>query len=100
MRVVDHMLIEHSVGIAENESRQLLEVFLSFKVSLIKLLTCRWKEHSVDLRFPSTILIVLDPEVLTVKRSCKNFSHLLVLAENRSEAAAAGGAAAETPTGL
>ena len=100
VRVVDHMLVEHRIGIADNERWQLLEILLSFEVCLIKLLTRRWKEHCVDLRFRSTILIVLDPYVLSVKCRCKDLAHLFVLAENRSEAAAAGGTAAEAPTRL
>ena len=100
MRVVDHMLVKHCVWVAENECWQLLEILFGLKVSLIKLFARRWKEHGVDLCLSSTILIVLDPDVLSVEGRRKNLSHLLVLAENRSEAAAAGGSAAEAPTWL
>ena len=70
MRVIDHMLVEHCIWIADNESWQLLEILFSFKVSLVKLLARRWKEHRVDFRLGSTILIVFDPNMLSVKCRC------------------------------
>ena len=100
MRVVDHMLVEHCIWIADNESWQLLEILFGLKVSLVKLFARGWKEHRVDLCLRPTILIVFYPNMLSIKSRCQDLAHLLVLAENRSEAAAAGGSAAEASTRL
>ena len=67
MRVVDHMLVEHCIRIADNECWQLLEILFGLKVSLVKLFARGWKEHRVDLCLCPTILVVFDPNMLSVK---------------------------------
>ena len=64
VRVVDHVLIEHRIGVAKDKGRQSLEIFLSLQVVLFKLLARSRKEHGVDLRL---ILLVSDPDMLAVE---------------------------------
>ena len=94
MRIVDHMLIEHRVRIANNERRQLFEVLVCFQIVFIELL-CRGREKhrvnlgpSFDFRF--------NPNMRTVKCLSQNLTHLLILSKERCEAAFAGCTATET----
>ena len=82
VRVVNHVLVEHRVWIAQNKCRQLLEVVFSLRIILVKLLACGWEEHGIDL----CVTLALDPDMLTVKCLCEDFAHLLVLSKERGKA--------------
>jgi len=92
MWVVDHVLVEHCVRVAQDKSGQLFEVLLCLHVVLVELLARRWEKHCVDLR---SRLRVLYPDVLAFESLGKHFAHLLVLSEKRRKAALAGSATAE-----
>ena len=77
MRVVDHVLVEHGIGIAENESWQLLKLFINFQIIFVKLFTGCWEEHSINLG--STFNLWLDPDMLTIECLAKHLTHLFIL---------------------
>ena len=91
MWVVDHMLVEHRIWVADDKCRQLLKFLLSRDIVLVELFAGSWEEHSINL----ALAIALDPDVLAVESARQHFAHLLILAEERREAATAGCALAE-----
>ena len=78
MRVVDHVLIEHGIRIAQDKSWQLFEILISLQVILVDRLACGWEEHGVDF---GGIGAAFDPKVLSVECLGKHFAHLLVFSE-------------------
>ena len=86
MRIVDHVLVEHGIGVAKNESGQLFKVLLGFQVVFFKLLTRCREEHGINL---CPILFVPHPHMLSIKSLRQHLTHLLIIAKKASKAAAA-----------
>ena len=91
MRIVDHVLVEHGIRVANDERRQLFKLFVRLEIVFVDLLASCWEEHGINL----SLALAFDPDVLTVECFREHFAHLLVFAEERSEATAAGNATAE-----
>ena len=91
MRIVDHVLVEHSIRVANNERWQLFKLFVRLEIVFVDLLASCWEEHGINL----SLALAFDPDMLTVECFREHFTHLLVFAEERSEATAAGNATTE-----
>jgi hypothetical protein len=78
MWVVDHVLVEHCIRVAQDEGGQLFEFFVPFQIVLVELLASRWEEHGVNLCL-TRLSFVFNPDLLTVKCVCQHLAHLLDL---------------------
>lgn len=78
MRVVDHMLVEHGIGIADYKRILILESKVLIYVVFVAFFMSCWEEHSVDF---CPRLFVLNPKVLPFEAFGQNCTHLLVLAK-------------------
>jgi len=78
--VVDHVLVEHCIRVAQDECGQLFEFFIPFQIFLVELLTSSWEEHGVDFCLAG-LHSIFYPDLLAVKCVCQHLAHLLDLAK-------------------
>jgi hypothetical protein len=85
MWVVDHVLIEHGVRVAQDKGRLVLVV--QSRIAVIHLFTVHSEEHRIDNCLAS--LIRPNPSMFTLKGLCKHVTHLHRVAKERLKAAEA-----------
>ena len=81
MGVVDHVLIEHGIGIADDDGWHAL--ILGIILVVLDFLARSWKEHGVYLGLS---LAILDPFVFSFECLGKHLPHLLYLSKQLLEA--------------
>jgi hypothetical protein len=83
MRVVDHVLVKHSVRVAQNKGR--LVFIVQRVVRIINNFAIGSKKHCVDDGL--TLFLMVNPPLLPLKSERKNIPHLLGIAKKRSKTA-------------
>ena len=77
MRVVDHVLVKHRVGIAKDECGLLFVMQRS--VCVVDLFAAGWEKHRVN--DGAAGFAVVDPAMFALECFCKDVAHLLGLSE-------------------
>jgi hypothetical protein len=83
MRVVNHVLVKHSVRVAQNKGR--LVFIVQRVVRIINNFAISSKKHCVDNGL--TLFLMVNPPLLPLKSERKNIPHLLGIAKKRSKTA-------------
>jgi len=87
MRVVDHMLIEHSIWVAHDNGR--LSFVFCQRVVIVGFFRARCEKHCVDLD-SRIVFLVGYPPMFTIEVLCQHVSHLFILTIDAVEKIAAG----------